>query len=94
MIVARIKTDKTQKKLQTVVMHDFASKTWRDRGSYMVMARFCLGKKSLVQFLTGKLMYQPLRRISVYHHNRPAHTEETKNYINNRAHNTVSEDSR
>lgn len=37
--------------------------------NYMVMAHYCLGKKSCGWFLTGKPMYQRQRRISlVYYH--------------------------
>lgn len=48
-----------------------------NRGIYMVMAHLWLGRKSSVQFLTGKVMSQPSRRFSLYEHSGPAKKEET-----------------
>lgn len=53
-------------KWKTDHMHDCPKRTSRNKGNYMVMAHFSLSNRCHVQFLTGKLMYQPLRRISLY----------------------------
>lgn len=61
-----------------VHMHDRAKRTSKNKSNYMVMAHFSLSDTYHVQFLTGKLMYQPQRRISLYEQHWPAHTGEIK----------------